>query len=649
MTPRMNVYVRFVMTFVLVVLLTAILNRLPLNRERLTTQSAQRLHSGLSNLGLGEKIGPRMDCTFTGNDHESIPVAEKLQEMGAFGSGEDTSAEPCTVTIRVSGGLYRAVLEREPHAPQTVSSPRILWTSLLPALLAVALAIAFQRLLTALLVGVVVGAALLGADGSFAGILSGATIGTGKIIYSVLTDKFHFYIFLFTFSLIGMVNVASTSGGMAGVANALGRLARSSRSTQMSTALLGLAIFFDDYSNTIVVGSSMRTLSDRVRISREKLAYIVDSTAAPIAGLALISTWIGYEVSLIGDAMKELGLQQSPYAMFLSTIPYRFYCILTLGFVGLNIWMKREYGAMAQAQRRAMHTGEVVRHGSKPLAGPFAPRVQGEPRAVNAAVPVLSVISLTLIGMIANGAGLLSPNGFHPDAWHGFQLSRVFTLQANYIVQCRDGAWVLAMASLTGSALAVVLGRTLGKAPVATLVRSWLSTGRILLLAFSVLILAWSIGEVTSRLGTGMFLVSALAESISPWLLPVIIFCLSAMISFATGSSWGTMAVLLPASVPLAFHVGGVPLMAVSLGAVLDGSIFGDHCSPLSDTTVMSSIAAGCDHMDHVRTQLPYALTVALAASVLGYLEATWLNPLVSYLLALTVLGIFLRVFGRKS
>ena len=157
------------------------------------------------------------------------------------------------------------------------------------------------------------------------------------------------------------------------------------------------------------------------------------------------------------------------------------------------------------------------------------------------------------------------------------------------------------------------------------------------------------IGEVAGRLGTGAFLVGALAGTTPPWMLPMIVFGLSAMVSFATGSSWSTMAVLLPASVPLAFHVGGVPLMAVSLGAVLDGSIFGDHCSPLSDTTILSSISAGCDHIDHVRTQLPYALTVALAAVALGYLEATWLNPLFSYLLALTALGIFLRFVGRKS
>ena len=644
----MNPTTRIAWTLGILAALTAVLAGLPVDEERRAGLSAERLHRDLEKLVRNDKSPTQLTCSYTGHGEESVRVARRIEEMAPLGPGEGTP-EPCTVSIRISGGLYRATLERAHHPPQSLSSPRILWTSLLPALLAVALAVALRRLLTALLLGVVVGAALMGADGSAAGLLSGAVPGTGKILYSILTDKFHVYIFLFTFSLIGMVNVASASGGMTGVANALGRLARSSRSTQMSTALLGLAIFFDDYSNTVVVGSSMRPLSDKVRISREKLAYLVDSTAAPIAGLAVISTWIGYEVSLIGDAMKDLGLQGAPYTVFLSTIPYRYYCILTLGFVALNVWMRREYGAMADAQQRARLTGDVVRPGSRPLGGSLSPAVLGRPRAVNAAVPILVVIGLVLTGMTANGAGLLSPSGIHPDAWSRFDIARIFTLHDNYIVQCRDGAWVLAMASLAGSVLAVVLGWRVGKAPLRSLLRSWVSTGRVLLTAFSVLILAWSIGEVAGRLGTGAFLVGALAGTTPPWMLPMIVFGLSAMVSFATGSSWSTMAVLLPASVPLAFHVGGVPLMAVSLGAVLDGSIFGDHCSPLSDTTILSSISAGCDHIDHVRTQLPYALTVALAAVALGYLEATWLNPLFSYLLALTALGIFLRFVGRKS
>ncbi len=642
----MSTVTRIAWTIGILTALVILLTRLPVNPDRLADFSAERLHDTLER-AMTPETGPLRECSIHARGPELSRVGKRLRALGPIGP-EQGVPTPCTLNLQLRGGLYRVDAETSGGMTWTVFSPRILWTSLVPALLAIALAVAFRRLLVALLIGVLSGAVFLHMDGSFSGLLTGATLGTGKILFTVLTDKFRFYIFLFTFSLIGMVNVASVSGGMKGVAEWLGRFARTSRSTQAATGLLGLAIFFDDYSNTIVVGSSMRTLSDRMKISREKLAYLVDSTAAPIAGLALVSTWIGYEVSLIGDAMRDLKLQGAPYSMFLSTIPYRYYCILTLGFVFLNIAMRREYGPMASAQQRPLQTGEVVRPGSSPLGGAFAPKVLGRPRALNAMLPVLSVIFFTWLGMTANGAGLLSPNGIHLQAWDLFDPSRMWSLQGNYITQCRDGAWVLAMAALLGSFLAIVLGKGWGKAPLKSLVLAWFSVGRILFIAFSVLILAWSIGEVNARLGTGAFLVSALAETIAPWLLPGIVFCLSAVISFATGSSWGTMAILLPAAVPLAFHLGGVPLMAVSLGAVLDGSIFGDHCSPLSDTTVMSSIAAGCDHMDHVRTQFPYALTVALVAVAFGYTVATRLNPLFSYISALLFLAVVLRLFGRR-
>ncbi|RJO63916.1 MAG: Na+/H+ antiporter NhaC family protein [Myxococcales bacterium] len=638
---------RLAIAAAVVVFLSWALSALPLNEARRTAFTAKRLHEALSQAAgeAGEKAP--FDCGLVLRDENLAPLGEALQALGPIAKGEAAPAA-CSLALLEEGWGYRGEVSRGSAVVFTARTARVQWTALLPPILALALAIATRRVLTSLALGLAVGAALLAVDGASLGPLSGFTLGTAKIVGGVLVNDFRLYIFLFTFSLIGMVNVATASGGMTGLAQWLGRLAKGPRSSQAATALLGAAVFFDDYSNTVIVGSSMRPLTDRARVSREKLAFLVDSTSAPVAGLALISTWIGYEVSLIENAMRELSLPGSAYAMFISTLPYRFYCILLLGFIALNVTMKREFGPMLSAERRARRTGETLRPGSQPLSGSRLPNVVGRPLALNAVLPVLAVIAGVLIGMALNGAGVISPQGFDGSAWAAFDAARLFSLENNYLIACEDGAWVLAMASLFGSALAIALGAWLGRASVLALLGAWFASWRVLLLAFSILILAWSIGDVNGLLGTGAYLVSALADALPAWLLPVLIFLMGAFISFATGTSWGTMAVLLPAAAPLAYHIGGAPLMMVSVGAVLDGSIFGDHSSPLSDTTIMSSISSACDLMDHTRTQLPYALLVAAMAVSAGYLWATRLTPVVSYLAAVAVFALVLRLVGRS-
>lgn len=639
-------FYRAVVTLLVAAVVVVLAAKLTTNPTRLATFEASHLHAALDKALAGTPLTGRLDCPLMVHGDDLEHVATQFAELGALGTGE-SSISSCSLTIQKRGALIAAEISGPEGLSVVASTPRIRWTALLPALLALTLAVITRKLVISLLTGVVIGGLLAGIDASSYGWLKGATLGTLTVFRSVLTDDFHLWIFVFTFSLIGLVNVTITSGGMGGVARLLARLAKSARSTQAATALIGLAVFFDDYSNTVVVGNSMRPLSDRMRISREKLAYIVDSTAAPLAGLALISTWIGYEVSLIGNAMTELGLAGSPYAMFLSTLPFRFYCILTLLFMALNIGMKREYGPMLTAQRRAHLHGDVMRPGSKPLGAQKDVPELGVPAAHKALIPIFAVVFLTLLGMAVNGAGIVAPWSVSLDAMREFEFSRLFSVSDNYIIQCEDGAWVLAMASLAGTFLALLLGRVRGGVGLKPLFISWLGAGRILLLAFTVLILAWAIGRVNDNLGTGAFLVSTLADSLAPWLVPVLIFTLAGVISFATGSSWSTMAILLPAAAPLAYHIGGLPFMVISIGAVLDGSILGDHCSPLSDTTIMSSISSGCDHLDHVRTQLPYALTVGFVAVALGYALASVVNPLLAYIGAGLLFVLILRVLGR--
>jgi len=621
---------------------------LPANQSRIATLNAERLHSALKETCQENGITYPISYNFVINEDALVPVTEEFERLGAF-SGNVGVSRTGTLAISSSGLLLKAQLSGNEIKRIEASTPALLWTSLLPALLAVCMAVASRRILLALATGVVCGAVLQYSDGSLLSPLTGAFLGTYNVVRGVMFDDFHVEIFLFTFALIGMVNVASASGGMSGLARLLGRMARGARSSQAATAFLGLAIFFDDYSNTIVLGSSMRPLTDRARVSREKLSYIVDTTAAPVAALALVSTWIGYEVGLIGDVMKTLNVEGSPYGVFLSTLPFRFYCIMSLILLFVNIVSGREIGPMSEAQIRSLTTGQVLRPGSVPLSGAETPAALGRELALNAILPIVTVIFLVIAGMAANGAGIVTPEGFNAAAASVFDWNRFFTFEDNYIVLCQDGTWILMIAAFIGSALAVIMGVLYGKAPLFALIKAWIASWKVLALAFGVLILAWSIGDTNGNLGTGQYLVALLADSLPLWLLPLMIFIIGALISFATGSSWGTMAVLLPAAVPLAWHMGGMPLMIIGVGAVLDGSIFGDHCSPLSDTTIMSSISSGCDLMDHVRTQAPYALIAAAAAMITGYSIAILSIPWLSYIISSVVFILLFRFAGKKS
>ncbi len=639
---------KFGLALAVALAISIVLALLPANSDRIAALNAERLHAALKDSCAENGLDYPLSCNFVINQEELVPLTEELERLGPF-SGRNGAVRDCTLSISSCGLLLKAQLSGNEITNLETSVPSLLWTSLLPAILAVCIAMATGRILPALATGVICGAVLQHFDATLLAPFSGAGSGTYRVLRNVLLDDFHIEIFLFTFAIIGMVNVASASGGISGLARLLGRMARGTRSTQAATALLGLAIFFDDYSNTIVLGSSMRPLTDKARISREKLSYIVDTTTAPVAALALVSTWIGYEVGLIGDIMKTLNIGGSPYGVFISTLPFRFYCIMSLIFLFANIASGREIGPMSVAQARSFTSGEVLRPGSKPLSGTATQAVSGRELALNAIVPILSVIVLVIIGMAANGAGIISPEGFNSAALSAFDWARLLTFENNYIVMCQNGTWVLMIAAFVGSGLAILLGTLYGNSPLTALFKAWLSSWKVLALAFGVLILAWSIGETNGNLGTGQYLVALLADSLPQWLLPLMIFITGALISFATGSSWGTMAVLLPAAVPLAWHMGGMPLLIIGVGAVLDGSIFGDHCSPLSDTTIMSSISSGCDLMDHVRTQMPYALIVAATAILLGYSIAVLTVPWLSYAVSALVFGLLLRFAGRKS
>ena len=525
--------------------------------------------------------------------------------------------------------------------------------SLFPPLVAILTAVATGRLALGLGTAIVAAAAISMPDAGgwtfpFA-VLQRAAV---DFVWAPLRESFQLYILAFTASLVGMVRVVVLAGGTQGIADLLARRAQGARSARLASFLMGMAIFFDDYANTLVVGTTMRPICDGFRVSREKLAYIVDSTAAPVAGLALISTWIGYEVGLFEGVMKELNTGISGYELFFLALPSRFYCILSLVLVACTVLMRRDYGPMLTAERRAAATGAVLRQGARPMTGERSDSLK-PPRGVRphwwiAAFPV----GLVVFGVLG---------GMQWDAWDSPAVEAArrgfFPADGGYwiaVFSNASGARVMFLASMAGTAAAAALAltrrspdgvRPLGAARVAA---AWIGGIASFRHALVVLLLAWAIKEACQAVGTDDYLVSALGTSLAPGLVPVATFLLAALVAFAIGTSWTTMAILLPSVLPLAWELGGMPVAVLTAAAVLDGAIFGDHCSPISDTTLLSSIAAACDHMDHVRTQIPYALTAMAATAVLGYAGSAYLySSWVGLLLGGAGLCVVVRLAGR--
>jgi Na+/H+ antiporter NhaC len=419
---------------------------------------------------------------------------------------------------------------------------------------------------------------------------------------------------------------------------------------QLAAYIMGLVIFFDDYSNTLIVGPTMRPLTDRLRISREKLAYIVDSTAAPVASIALISSWIGMEVGLIDDALDAMNLGYEPYVVFVHSIAFRFYPILALIFVLMVILTDRDYGPMLKAELRARREGKVIRDGARPASDfdtdALAPPSDKPRRWYNAIVPIAVMTVVTILGMYFTGREALVAAG-ESD----FGLSNVFGNGDSYVS--------LIWASFSGCAVALIMTLAQRILPLKETLEAWIMGLKAMLFAFVILVLAWSLGEITLDVHTAEYLIHLLTGNLDPRLLPVIIFIVCALISFATGTSWGTMAIMMPVVVPLAVALSGeagygesdtYTILLGAVSSVLAGSVWGDHCSPISDTTILSSMASSCDHIDHVRTQMPYALLVGVVGMAVGDIPTAYgMSPWISILLGSAILLGVLYLFGKRE
>lgn len=525
--------------------------------------------------------------------------------------------------------------------------------TLIPPIVAILLAFITKNVVISLFIGVLSGGFILNLTGfNVFGALTQAFLDFINRALNSLSDPWNAGIVMQVLVIGGVINLVAKMGGAKAIAEALAKKAKTAKSAQLITWFLGICVFFDDYANSLIVGPIMRPVADKMKISRERLAFIIDATAAPIAGLAIISTWIGLEVSLISEGFESIGVEASGFGVFLQTIPYRFYNILILAFIVITIITLREFGPMRKAEISARKlkdlTNEEVAVTSSHM-DELEPKEGVKLSIWNAIVPIGALIISAIVAFYYSGYSSIM-------AGDDIAIKAIVTnspLSFKAILEvfaASDASIALLQSALFSTVVAIVMAVWKKIFTISEAIEVWIDGMKGLIITAVILILAWSLGSVIKELGAAEYLVEALNGAIPAFLLPSLIFILGAIISFSTGSAYGTMSILMPLAIPLAYKINPeMSFVIVSTSAVLTGAIFGDHCSPISDTTILSSMGAGCSHIDHVKTQMWYALFVAAITILFGYIPAGFGLPIYIVLpMSCVALFIGVMIFGKK-
>jgi len=531
--------------------------------------------------------------------------------------------------------------------------------TLLPPLVAIVLAFITRNVIFSLFIGIFTGTYMVSVIESniFLSIYYAFVNMSSKMVGS-LADSWNAGIVLQVLTIGGMIAVITKMGGPRAIAQKLAKKAKTPASAQIYTWLMGFFIFFDDYANSLIIGPIMRPVTDKLKIAREKLAFVIDATAAPIAGLALISTWVGYELSLIKDAYDSIGQANiNAFGIFIETLPYRFYNILMLAFVFFSALTLREFGPMHKAAFRAHTKGHVTDPNTDSALinqeNSFMMPKEGVTYSIyNAIIPIFVLIVVAIVGFYLNGVSSLDGEILKEVEKDPYSFNAI-----REAFGAADASVVIFQAALFSSLIAILMGLKQKIFSLHEALETWVYGAKALIITAVILILAWSLSAVMKEVGTANYLVTMLSDSTPQFILPTIIFILGSIISFSTGTSYGTMGILMPLTIPLANAVGiqtgleNIELhnyIVLNVGAVLTGAIFGDHCSPISDTSILSSMASSCNHMDHISTQLYYALFVGVVSIVCGYLPAAF-GVSATLLLPIGLLTVFLviRFYGK--
>ena len=478
--------------------------------------------------------------------------------------------------------------------------------ALLPPVVAIALALITKEVYSSLFVGILMGGLLYSAY-SFEGTV--LHVFQGGIV-SVLSDGYNIGILVFLVILGAMVSLMNKAGGSA----AFGRWAAGHIKTrvgaQLATVALGVLIFIDDYFNCLTVGSVMRPVTDKHKVSRVKLAYLIDATAAPVCIIAPISSWAAAVASYVEDG--------NGLTLFIRAIPFNFYAILTIVMmIGMAV-MKLEFGPMDKYEGKARSTGDLF-NGKNPYAGMAADKEEKKGIVLDLVLPIAVLILCCVVGMIYSGGffeGASFVDAFsNSDASVGLMLGSVFALAFTILYYC--------------------LRRTMTFRETMDCIPEGF---RAMVPAILILTFAWSLKAMTDSLGAGEFVAGVVKDSAGAFqaFLPGVVFLIGCFLAFATGTSWGTFGILIPITLDV-FPLTS-PLGVVCVSACMAGAVCGDHCSPISDTTIMASAGAQCDHVDHVSTQLPYAVAAA-AVSFVAYLFAGFVpNALIALPVAIVLM-----------
>lgn len=558
------------------------------------------------------------------------------------------------------------------------------WWSIVPPLLTIVLAIFTRRVIPALLLGIMAGTLILNftpmtptrskestAQAETTSVVTSAekaepaqteptqpktALAKGVAwlhdlfenhLWHNLADGDHLRVLAFTILLGMQIALIHACGGMEAIVSWLAPLARGRRSGQVLTYVLGLIIFIDDYANTLLLGSTMRPITDRLKISREKLSFIVDSTAAPVSGLALVSTWVATEISAIQVGFENVGqnIGGDSFSIFVETIPSRFYIIFMLIFVFFIAVFNRDFGSMLVAERKA-------------LVDPPGKRLSDDEQSAvkkgNVWFAFLPIgITILLVFTLLIQTGLAGSDLESLNKLEGWKYWATLIGNGNSYVALLYGSF----AGLMTIVLMAQFGRLLN---VAEMQKGLISGFLHVLPALVILWLAWTLSRLAGKdfLGTGSYLANMISGRVALAWMPTITFVLACGIAFSTGTSWGTMSLVIPLTIQTLWEMLGPteaatkihdPIMIACIGSVLAGAIFGDHCSPISDTTVLSARASDCDLIAHTRTQMPYALLVALISIVFGTIPIGFGAPAwLLLILGTTGMLVALLLLGKK-
>ncbi len=480
------------------------------------------------------------------------------------------------------------------------------WLSLVPPIVAIILCFLTREVMPSLFIGIFLGALILKDLNPIY-----AVADTALILRNNLADPWNATVFLFDFVVGGMVGLIYYSRGAYGFGNLLASKIKSRRGMELAASALGMMIFFDDYSSSVIAGNTMRPACETAGVSREKFAYILDSTSAPIATIGVISVWTGYQVGVIREVFESMDLSLSPMGVFFpGVILYSFYSFFAIALVLFLSASRRDFGPMLRAEYRTSTTGKIMDDDAIPMMSTerLKSKEGVKERAINMFVPIIALISVTIIALYVLG-------------WRASGSTALisFTQAIEAVGDTDTGVMDALLFGALGGVISAILMYLPQGFKLSELMRAFVSGAEMMIIANLILLLAWSIGTICGLVGTGEYVVSLVLPSLqsSPWAMAPIIFLVSFFIGFSTGTSWGTMAIVLPIAIPLGYALG-IPLH-IAIAPVLTGGVCGDHCSPISDTTVMASMFSGSDHMAHVKTQIPYALLGA-AVAIIAYL-----------------------------